>query len=224
MRFLCNQVNVMATGLSKSSCCNRSDVWQHFEKEETQRNRNVINFIPFVSVSFCFPWRHIKVVGSLAKKSFCHLRSWFWTAQVWFNNEGTEVYPNASKDSRQYNSWTDCSRLTTSMNGRRMRISRANGILWAWVYSIHYTVPSRKHISKLMFDQYTSGITGWQTSIRSILALIYGWAVLQSLYFTYPSFPYFTVGFVDCVLVTRSFPDHQMGDNISSTIMEVLEI
>ena len=29
--------------------------------------------------------------------------------------------------------------------------------------------------------------------------------------------------FVDCVLATRSFPDHHMGENISSTIKEVLE-
>ena len=97
-------------------------------------------------------------------------------------------------------------------------------------YEPGYTVPSRKHISKLMFDWYTSGKALLADKLQSdafSLSLTTDIRMDEqfhrSLYFNYLSFLTSQWEFVDCVLATRSFPDHHMGENIASTIKEVLE-
>ena len=67
-------------------------------------------------------------------------------------------------------------------------------------------------------------------SIRRVLTLPHHWYMDEqfyrnkiALYFTYLSFPYFIVGIRWLCTCYKSFPDHYTGENISSTIKEVLE-
>ena len=92
-----------------------------------------------------------------------------------------------------------------------------------------YTVPSRKHISKLMFDRYTSGKALLADKLQSDA---FSLSLTTDIWMSSSTEAYISLTchfltsqweFVDCVLATRSFPEHHTKENISSTIKEVLE-
>ena len=92
-----------------------------------------------------------------------------------------------------------------------------------------YTVPSCKHISKLIFDRYTSGKALLADKLQSDA---FSLSLTTDMWMSSSTEAYISLTchfltsqweFVDCVLATRSFPDHHTGENISSTIKEVLE-
>ena len=88
-----------------------------------------------------------------------------------------------------------------------------------------YTVPSRKHINKLMVNRYTSGKALLIDKLQSDLFLFFLTTDIWTSSSTELNCHFLTSQweFVDCVLATRSFTDHHTGGNIFSTIKEVLE-
>ena len=91
-----------------------------------------------------------------------------------------------------------------------------------------YTVPSRKHISKLMFDRFVRGKTlladKLQSDAFSLTLTTDIWTSSSTEAYISLTCHFLTSHweFVDCVLATRSFPDHHTGENISCSIKEVL--
>ena len=90
-----------------------------------------------------------------------------------------------------------------------------------------YTVPSQKHISKLVFNQYISGkallVDKLQSDAFSLSLTTDIWISSSTKAYISLTCHFLTSQweFGDCVLATRSFPDHSR-ENISSTIKEVL--
>ena len=90
-----------------------------------------------------------------------------------------------------------------------------------------YTVPSRKHISKLMFDCGKALLADkFQSDAFSLSLTTVIWTSSSTEVYISLTCHFLTSQweFVDCVLATRSFPEHHTGENISSTIKEVYEI
>jgi len=132
----------------------------------------------------------VKFTGPPAKKPF-HCISWFWIAQDWFDNESTKVYPSMCKDTRQPDSWTDLSWFTYNQP-KWLKDKNFKSC------ELGYTVTLQKQISKFTFNHYTSGKALFTDKLAFSISLITEWCMdkqfHRSLYFTYLSFPYFTVG------------------------------
>ena len=91
-----------------------------------------------------------------------------------------------------------------------------------------YTVPSHKHISKLIFDQF---VTGKALLANKLQSDAFSLALTTEIWTSNSTEAYISLTchfltsqweFVDFVLAIKSFPDHHTDENISFTIKEVL--
>ena len=82
-----------------------------------------------------------------------------------------------------------------------------------------YTVPSRKHISTLMFDRYANGKALLANKLQSnafslsLTTDIWSSSSMEAYISLTCHFLTSEWEIVDCVLATRSFSDHHMGEN-----------
>ena len=210
----------MASGSGESSRCNRSDAWQYFEKVE----RNVI----------C----------TLCKGKFAYLGG---TSNLLdhLQRSHAAVYAHDSEQPKidSLIKVKKCSPVRARMldnmivgvtvhDLRPARMIEGRGFHELMEYceacEPGYIVPSRKHISKLMFDRFVRGKTLLADKLQSDA---FSLALTTDIWTSSSTEAYISLTchflssqweFVDCVLATRSFPDHHTGENISCSIKEVL--
>ena len=207
----------MASGSGESSRRNRSDVWQYFKKDE----RNAIctlckgkfayhggtsNLRDHLQRSHAAVYAHDSEqpkIDSLIKAKKCSPARARMLDSMIVGMTVHDLQPARMVEGRRF-----CELMEYCEPG--------------------YTVPSRKHISKLMFDRFVRGKTLLADKLQSDA---FSLALTTDIWTSSSTEAYISLTchfltsqweFVDCVLATRSFPDHHTGENISCSIKEVL--
>ena len=209
----------MSSGSSESSRRNRSDVWQFFKKEGS---KNVI--CTLCKGKFAFHGGTSNLRDHLQRSH----------STVYAHDSGQpniDLIMKAQKCSPARAKILDNMIVGLTIHDLRpARMVEGRGFQELMEYcEPGYTVPSRKHINKLMFDRYTSGKALLVDKLQSDAFLL---SLTTDIWTSSSTEAYISLTchfltsqweFVDCVLATRSFPEHHTGENISSTIKEVLE-